>query len=291
MKQLPKVGEVGRCETLEELVEIVDSANQKWDLDALRDTARQLATKGQPFSPAIFDELSQEDLDWLTAHFDIDPVYWIERFHTINGLFRGEDKEASNLLSRTRELLPDGVSIAPVFLMVAVAYTAMKSQEALTDPGRANAFEHAENLAKAIKKFEGALAKFQRSNKRKTGKEKGTGHVHMDGVELFLSDGKLTADLVALRNTIEEEKASIATALKEIRATQEDGVMPSNRQRARSIGDRMYDALEACQRLIAERWRAYDAQKVTLSIFDAWDMKIKPGRQRVRRLRRGGDTD
>jgi len=169
VKQLPKVGEVVRCETLEELEEIVGSANQKWDLEALKEAARQLAKKGQPpFPPSIFYDLSQEDLDWLTKHFDdVDPIYWFEVFRTINRLFQGQETLAGDLLARTRDLLPAGVSLAPVFLMVAVAYAARSAQGTLLSRAKGTAFEHADKLVGAIERFESDLATFQRLNERK----------------------------------------------------------------------------------------------------------------------------
>jgi hypothetical protein len=98
------------------------------DLSTLREVARKGAHAGQPFPPAIFDELSQDDLDWLTTHFDdLSPIYWYEVFHRINRLFQGQEESASELLSRTFGLLPGGVSPAPVFLMVADAYTANRT--------------------------------------------------------------------------------------------------------------------------------------------------------------------
>ena len=64
-----------------------------------------------------------------------------------------------------------------------------------------------------------------------------------------MAEGKLTKVLIALRHTLEEEKASIATALEEIRMTQEKGFIPGNRHE-NSIADRVYDALVGCKRLI-----------------------------------------
>lgn len=161
---------------------------------------------------------------------------------------------ASDLLSETRELLPDGVPLAPVFLMVAVAYCAKRSQKALTDLGRSNALGHADNLLSAIDQFEWDLSTFRQANKRKTGKGKGTGQVHMEGVELLLCDGKLTELLKAIRQMTEEEKARIAGGLKEIRATQEDGVMPDDRHKDH-FGALVYDVFIGCEQLIAQCWQ------------------------------------
>ena len=285
MKQLPKVGEVGRCETLEELVEIVDSANQKWDLDALKETPRQLAKKGQPFPPSIFDELSQEDLDWLTKYFgDVAPIYWVEVFHKINRLFQGQDKLASDLLGQTRELLPAGVPNAPVFLCVAEAYNTIRAQGALLTHGKGNAFEHADNLVSAIDQFESDLATFQQLNQP----NKGLGHVHMAGVELYLRDSPLTRALIALRETIAEQTTTIDKALGEIRSTNE-GIVPGDRHQGH-FGDRVYRAFDGCEKLIALRWaRKRGPQKKALAVFAVWGIEITPGGLRQQRLRKASD--
>ena len=140
------------------------------DVATLRATVRKGACKGQPFPTAIFDELSQDDLDWLTAHFeDVAAIYWFEVFHKINRLFQGQETLAGDLLARTRELLPEGVPFAPVFLMVAEAYTARSAQGTLLSKGKWNAFEHADKLVSAIERFESDLATFQRLNERDKG--------------------------------------------------------------------------------------------------------------------------
>lgn len=61
------------------------------DVAALRSSVRKVSDEGQPFPPAIFDELSQEGLAWLTKNFgDVAPIYWLEVFHKINRLFKGQ---------------------------------------------------------------------------------------------------------------------------------------------------------------------------------------------------------
>ena len=112
----------------------------------------------------------------------------------------------------------------------------------------------------------------------------------MTGVRLLLRDSPLAGALIALRKTIEEEKASITTALEEISATREAGIVPGNRHE-NSIPDQVYDALAGCKRLIQEHWREYGAQKVALSVFAIWDMEISPGQLRLRRHRQGSSME
>jgi hypothetical protein len=226
-------------------------------------------------------------LCWLTEHFEnVPPIFWAEVFDRINRLFSGKEQAADKLLSDTRRLLPESVSLAPVFLMAAEAYSVMKSQRLQLARGRAHSFEHADNLIADIDRFEGALATFERLNRKKP-KGQGTGHVHMSEAGLFIEGSRLQAILTDLRRKLEAEKGSIAPALREIRDILEEGIVPGDRHE-RSIGDRVYHALEGCEKLIELHWkeRQRGHQMKALKVFELWDMPISAGRLRQWRLRK-----
>ena len=149
----------------------------------------------------MVDDLSQEDLDFLTNQFDVDPRFWGEVFHRINKSIARDD--AAGCLDRMIDYLPSEVALAPMLLMVAEAYTVAKSpilkyeqRKYKSDP-----LQHANDIIDAVERFKESLESFEKLNSS-THKQ----HAHMEAVNLWLERGTLQHQLDLFMMLVEQNK-------------------------------------------------------------------------------------